>query len=128
MPTLCRINMAHGPSGVGLQTIADFRPDNGICIRNVLPAVMPTAHELGWLDPARRLPQDTVIAGQLGRTPDLPSACVPALRRNRECSRCSAMPERDSPQVYKRGAMSPKVKIFFRDWRLLVSDAYNAMG
>src|ERR1700691_2965225 len=122
MPTLCRINMAHGPSGVGLQTIADFRPDNGICIRNVLPAVMPTAHELGWLDPARRLPPDTVIAGQLGRTPALPSACVPALeafrdqighcyellRRNRECSRCSAMPERDSPQVYKRGAMSPK--------------------
>ncbi|TCK31815.1 hypothetical protein B0G84_8883 [Paraburkholderia sp. BL8N3] len=56
----------------------------GLMGRKKLTAVRRTAQDLGWLDPARPLPQDTVIAGQFGRTPHLPSTCVSTLEPFRE--------------------------------------------
>lgn len=41
----------------------------GLMGRKKLTAVRRTAQELGWLDPAQPLPQDTVIADKFGRTP-----------------------------------------------------------
>lgn len=51
----------------------------GLMGRKKLTAVRRVAQDLGWLDPAQPLPGDTVIAGQLGRTPHLPSTCVSTL-------------------------------------------------
>ena len=56
----------------------------GLMGRKKLTAVRRTAQELGWLDPGQPLPQDTVIAGQFGRTPHLPSTCVSTLEPFRE--------------------------------------------
>lgn len=56
----------------------------GLMGRKKLTAVRRTAQDLGWLDLARPLPQDTVIAGQFGRTPHLPSTCVSTLEPFRE--------------------------------------------
>jgi hypothetical protein len=52
--------------------------------RKKLTAIRRTAQELGWLDPAQPLPQDTVIASRFGRTPHLPSTCVSTLEPFRE--------------------------------------------
>ena len=52
--------------------------------RKKLTAVRRTAQDLGWLDLAQPLPQDTVIAGQFGRTPHLPGTCVSTLEPFRE--------------------------------------------
>ncbi|WP_341315318.1 hypothetical protein WN982_08770 [Paraburkholderia sp. IMGN_8] len=52
--------------------------------RKKLTAVRRTAQELGWLDPARQLPQDPVTAGQFGRTLHLPSTCMSTFETFRE--------------------------------------------
>jgi hypothetical protein len=44
--------------------------------RKKLTSVRRVAQEFGWLNPGQPLPEDTVIAGQFGRTPYLPSTCV----------------------------------------------------
>ncbi|TDN63161.1 hypothetical protein B0G77_6788 [Paraburkholderia sp. BL10I2N1] len=56
----------------------------GLMGRKKLTAVRRVALELGWLDPAQPLPEDTVIAGRFGRTPHLPSTCVSTLEPFRE--------------------------------------------
>ncbi|MDF3888843.1 hypothetical protein [Cupriavidus basilensis] len=56
----------------------------GLMGRKKLTAVRRVAQDLGWLDPAQPLRGETVIAGQFGRTPHLPSTCVSTLEPFRE--------------------------------------------
>lgn len=56
----------------------------GLMGRKKLTTVRRAADELGWLDPAQPLPEDTVIAGRFGHTPHLPSTCVSTLEPFRE--------------------------------------------
>jgi len=56
----------------------------GLMGRKKLTAVGRLAQQLGWLDPWQPLPEDSVIAGQFGHAPHLPSTCVSTLERFRE--------------------------------------------
>ncbi|WP_230945552.1 hypothetical protein [Burkholderia pseudomultivorans] len=56
----------------------------GLMGRKKLTSVRREAKARGWLDPTPPLPDDTEIAGAIGRTPQLPYTCVSAVEPFRE--------------------------------------------